>query len=247
MAELCNLCGNKLGLIFNKVKLKDGLICGSCVKKSGSITSLDCRTLEEIKERYSYLEEKEELFKSFNTTSKAQGYLQLDEDKKLFKFGKSEECFNFSELVNFELNVDGESITSGGLGRAVAGGMIFGGIGAVVGGVTGGKKSKSTVNNMYIRVSINNRWIKQERIDLLKTETKKNSFVYKVTKTTADEIISLLETIVNQNEINNVNENNQQQQFQSSADEILKYKQLMDAGIITTEEFETKKKQLLGI
>ena len=34
---------------------------------------------------------------------------------------------------------------------------------------------------------------------------------------------------------------------QSTADEILKFKELMDMGIITAEEFEAKKKQLLGL
>ena len=33
----------------------------------------------------------------------------------------------------------------------------------------------------------------------------------------------------------------------SSADEIKKYKELLDAGIITQEEFDAKKKQLLGL
>lgn len=33
----------------------------------------------------------------------------------------------------------------------------------------------------------------------------------------------------------------------SAAEEILKFKQLADAGVITQEEFEAKKKQLLGI
>lgn len=36
-------------------------------------------------------------------------------------------------------------------------------------------------------------------------------------------------------------------QENSSADEILKYKGLFDAGIITQAEFEAKKKQLLGL
>ena len=36
-------------------------------------------------------------------------------------------------------------------------------------------------------------------------------------------------------------------QQQSSADELLKFKQLLDAGIITHEEFNAKKKQLLGL
>ena len=33
----------------------------------------------------------------------------------------------------------------------------------------------------------------------------------------------------------------------SSADELLKFKQLFDAGVITQEEFDAKKKQLLGL
>lgn len=33
----------------------------------------------------------------------------------------------------------------------------------------------------------------------------------------------------------------------SAADEILKYKQLLDAGVLTQEEFDAKKKQLLGL
>ena len=33
----------------------------------------------------------------------------------------------------------------------------------------------------------------------------------------------------------------------SAADEITKFKQLLDTGIITQEEFDAKKKQLLGL
>lgn len=39
----------------------------------------------------------------------------------------------------------------------------------------------------------------------------------------------------------------QQMQAVSSADEILKYKQLLDMGAITQEEYETKKQQLLEL
>ena len=37
------------------------------------------------------------------------------------------------------------------------------------------------------------------------------------------------------------------QQAASGADEILKYKGLLDAGIITEEEFNVKKAQILGL
>lgn len=34
---------------------------------------------------------------------------------------------------------------------------------------------------------------------------------------------------------------------QSGAEELKKYKELLDSGVISQEEFETKKKQLLGL
>ena len=45
---------------------------------------------------------------------------------------------------------------------------------------------------------------------------------------------------------NRKSENNIEQ-IQSAADEIKKYKELLDQGIITQEEFETKKQQLLKL
>jgi predicted Zn-dependent peptidase len=33
----------------------------------------------------------------------------------------------------------------------------------------------------------------------------------------------------------------------SAADEIIKFKQLLDAGVITQDEFDAKKQQLLGL
>ena len=34
---------------------------------------------------------------------------------------------------------------------------------------------------------------------------------------------------------------------QSNADELKKYKELLDSGVITQEEFDAKKKQILGL
>jgi len=59
----------------------------------------------------------------------------------------------------------------------------------------------------------------------------------------AEEIKYYIESIM-------LNQSNNQRtvvQQTSDADEILKFKQLLDAGIITQEEFNAKKKQLLGL
>ncbi len=53
----------------------------------------------------------------------------------------------------------------------------------------------------------------------------------------------LLEQIQKAKSTNNLSNNN----FQSGADEILKYKSLLDSGIITQDEFNAKKKQILGL
>ena len=45
---------------------------------------------------------------------------------------------------------------------------------------------------------------------------------------------------------NSAMQNNAENTF-SSADEIMKYKTLLDAGVITQEEFEMKKKQILNL
>lgn len=50
--------------------------------------------------------------------------------------------FNYDQIVDFELLKDGSSIASGGLGRTAVGGLLFGGVGAIVGASTGRKKGK---------------------------------------------------------------------------------------------------------
>ena len=48
-------------------------------------------------------------------------------------------------------------------------------------------------------------------------------------------------------EIRQAQSNNGNSGAVSSADELKKYKELLDSGVITQEEFDAKKKQLLGL
>ncbi|GMQ56751.1 hypothetical protein AN1V17_11450 [Vallitalea sediminicola] len=242
MADLCKICDSKVNLL-TRVKLKDGYMCLKCYKKSNLPLNCSCFSSGDIRERYQYLEQSKELTKNFSSTTKIGQYLFVDDSNQLFKLDKKGECYPFSDLVNFELNEDGETISKGGLGKAVAGGLLLGGVGAVVGGVTGKKKHKSLVNSMYIRISLKNRWVKSLKIDLINTQTKKSSKIYKLAKQSADEIISTLEMISSNNESN---EEIAVTNTSSPADEILKYKELLDMGAITQEEFDKKKKDLLG-
>ena len=63
-------------------------------------------------------------------------------------------------------------------------------------------------------------------------------------KQNVQDIISTLD-IIKQNQVKNISSNINS--TYSEADEIIKFKKLMDEGIISKEEFENKKKQILKI
>lgn len=62
----------------------------------------------------------------------------------------------------------------------------------------------------------------------------------------AEKIYNHIRKLIEENKKNTVPVVNQVQTL-SNADELRKYKQLLDDGIITQEEFDAKKKQLLGL
>lgn len=180
---------------------------------------------------------------SFKATKSIGSLMFIDEINKCFKIGN--DIFDYANLLSYELLEDGQTITKGGLGRAVAGGLLFGGVGAIVGGVTGGKKTKGVCTSMKIRITLKNAHTDTVYITLINTETKTNGFIYKTMQSSAQLCISALDIIADQNSTEEMS--NLESETVSSADEILKFKNLLDAGIITQEEFEAKKKQLLGL
>lgn len=194
----------------------------------------------------------------FNTTKKIGNYILLDEDKKQWAIPDSflgkiqnSKVYNYSDIIEYELLQDGTSITKGGLGRAVAGGLLFGGIGAIVGGVTGTRKTKELVNNMQIKITLNDISNPVIYIKLILSPTKTNSIVYKVAKQYAEQLLSVFSII--QNEVQSSNSQSKKQEESvnlNSLDitgEIKKYKELLDLEAITQEEYDKKKKELLNI
>lgn len=101
--------------------------------------------------------------------------------------------YSYTDIMDFELIEDGNTVTKGGLGRAVAGGVLFGGVGAIVGGVTGGKKTTQTCSKLQIKIVIKDINSPILYIDLISFETKKDTAVYKSAIEAAQEIIAVLQ------------------------------------------------------
>ncbi len=240
----CAICGKELGLLSGKAKISDGAVCTNYLKSAGismlsNALSYNQQTIKEL------VNVRKMLVNNFSKTKSVGKYISVDENNKAFKIG--EDIFAYDNLLSFELLEDGQSITKGGLGRAVAGGLLFGGVGAIVGSVTGGKKSKGVCNSMKLRVSLKNAHTDVVYINFIAIETQTSSLIYKTAQDSAHKCITALETINDINQSNRVKYENTEVHNDSAADEIIKFKTLLDQGIITQEEFDMKKKELLGL
>ena len=190
---------------------------------------------------------------SFTPTREVGNYFAIDENARLWAIGKgmfpslkNAVPYSYDDIVDFELLEDGSSIIKGGVGSAIVGAALFGSVGAVVGSATGKKKIKQTCTNLMVKITVKNMASPVEYIKLISSTTSKNSMIYRGAYQDAQEIISLLQLICNQrNSMNNISQGSTH--CASAADEIRKYKALMDEGIITEEEFLSKKKQLLDL
>ncbi len=252
MAKECLVCGKIMGAFAGKVQIADGYTCTSCWNKAGLETSMEAvmsgkqYSSEIINEMIAVKEKNRCLILNFKPT-KIVGSLSFDDNSKTFIINKSimnTDFYYYNQIVDFELLEDGESIIKGGLGRAVAGGVLFGGVGAIVGGVTGGKKTKTICNSLKIKLTFRNSPRQTEYIDFISFKTETNSSIYKTAYQSAQDTLSALQLACDM--VKNVCDE-APVHLVSGADEILKYKGLLDAGIITEEEFNAKKTQILSL
>lgn len=145
--------------------------------------------------------------------------------------------FSYDQIINFELLENGDCIASGGIGRAALGGALFGGAGAIVGAAT--REYKSVCSSLKIKVTVKDSSEPAHYIPFVTGDIKKSDFKYKERMKMAQNILSKLQVITNKKTENNTSID--------KFDEIRKYKTLFDEGIISEEEYEQKKKQLLGL
>lgn len=97
-------------------------------------------------------------------------------------------------------------------------------------------RSKNVIRSIKIKITLNDMRNPMLIINLLSYELKTNTLVYKKLTEKTQKILSTL-NIMKTNSDNIIN----------STDELLKYKKMLDENIITQEEFDAKKKELLNL
>ncbi|HHU64252.1 MAG TPA: DUF4428 domain-containing protein [Clostridiales bacterium] len=234
---ICPICGDKIGILL-KSKTSDGIICNYCATICPSVSTT---STNEIKE---YWRENHKRFSSFIKTSELSSFMYpnetitIDDNHMLFYIGKEKKLkkepivYKYEEVDSYELEeVGGKTVTKkkGGITRAIIGGAIAGPAGAIVGAATAKSETKRVGGTTILKVKIE-----------LPYGLKTLSFF-----NTSSKIKEFFDKCMNVNKTKNQS-NDEQKQFFSVADELIKLKALLDSGVITSEEFEAKKKQLLS-
>lgn len=256
--EFCPFCGNKIGFLNFRIQ-ENIAICPSCFTKADldaeSFKLMDVDTLAKC---YDKRKKDLVLFHQFRVTNEVKiglfgtQYFREDANLGVWYVSSSKKpdnptLFRHEELAHFELLEDGNSVASGGLGRAAVGGILFGGVGAVVGAVTGGKVTKKVLTSLEVAIVLNNPYRKKIMINCMGGEKniKSGSMKYKHYMQDAQNLMIFLHGIKARAKasLSSI----ESPPVASSADEILQFKKLLDMGVITEEEFVVKKKQLLGL
>ncbi|MFT8610950.1 MAG: DUF4428 domain-containing protein [Liquorilactobacillus nagelii] len=145
---------------------------------------------------------------------------------------------SYSDIVNYTPIQRGEKIhKQHTLTRAVIGNELAGSVGAIVGAVSGGKDFEY-VNKLGVIVNVKDN--STFSIYFITTKTKKGALL-DMAFDNFDQICALLDGIIDSNRLNiKIGKDD-------PFEKIKKYKELLDNNIISQEEFEAKKKQLLNL
>ena len=203
--------------------------------------------------------EKFDSVSDFPVTYKAAPYAQFDDEHRIMILAQKPHIlykpkhftiFRYDQIINVDLIQNGENLSiteKSGLGRAAAGGLMFGGAGAVVGALSGKKKTKSEeiCKELKLRITVRDYDDPAFYITIINTPQKTNGFVYKSGMKEAHNILSQLEKIIDEEQY--VSDVRSPEPSGNITEEIREFKALMDEGIITEEEFNAKKKELLDI
>lgn len=159
----------------------------------------------------------------------------------------------YKKLMGCEVYHNGTIV--GGVKRALVGGVIAGGAGAVVGALTANKK----VSSIGLKISQNDLTNPEIILPLIDPatdgEAPKDKNLCQEALNFANSVVATVNVILKQNNEQNSAMPNRvrsdigtnQSKENSNFEAIKKYKELLDMGIITQAEFNAKKAELLGI
>jgi hypothetical protein len=187
--------------------------------------------------------------------------LAIDETRKkicliTYNDGVLNRIFSYKDILSVELFEDGSSITktvrSSQIGGAVVGSLVLGGVGAIIGGLSGKSSTSEVIKRIDLRLVINDTNVPLHDINFMNTPCKKSNSIYKDAIKQARHWHGIIEVLIKRadSEERNQQASTQQISLESSsfsvADEIRKLADLHNSGVLSSDEFQKQKNKLLG-
>lgn len=153
--------------------------------------------------------------------------------------------YKYSDLNSFELFENGNSKVQGRAGSALVGGYFFGVVGAIA-GASRGKIIDEVCSSLQVKINVKDLNNPVISITLNNTPIKKSSDAYLSLMNQAKSLIGNLEFISSSKNIDEAPKINLQNN-QPLKEQLQELKDMLNEGLITQEEFEQKKKQILNL
>ena len=180
--------------------------------------------------------------------------LALDEESKricVVSDDGTRKIYLYKDLLQVEIVEDGVSVTTTSrtsqLGGALVGGMLAGGVGAVIGGLSGKTKTEREINSIELKLVVNDT---NQPVYSFVFYKKKKFEEFQATQKAKNEVNfwhSLISVLIKRADEEDITSNeSNKNDYNSVADELLKLSELLKQGIITKEEFEKQKTKLLS-
>lgn len=184
--------------------------------------------------------------------------LLIDNEHKLFIHQRDidfTKMYRFSDLINYEVYENGQSMVKGRAGSALIGGAFFGLTGLIVGS-SRSRAIEEKCNQLKLLIRLND--LDHPQIVITYVDNiayDKTGYVYRAMKENLQQVCSALEYIMNAKTLEqsaavkeektiqvvehyNVSDN------QSLKEQLLELKEMLYSGLITEEEYETKRKEI---
>ena len=216
-----------------------------------------------ISNQKSTMEAKLASLPDFNATQKFMGNdggsgIAIDEERKkvcLIKFRSNDAVMgvcSYRDLISSELFEDGNTVTSTSrssqIGGALVGGIALGGVGAIIGGLSGKTTSTQKPKRVDLRVTVNRTDSPIHDVNFMDIETSKDGIIYTVAMQQARHWHGLISVLIRRadDEESASRSNAAPSSSATISDEIRKLAQLRDEGFISDEEFTAQKSRLLA-
>lgn len=165
--------------------------------------------------------------------------------------------YQYSEIVSISYEENGNDMYNKSLGGAVVGGLLFGGVGAIVGSNTAKTTKNKRIEKMTIKILLNSTSDSTILLSIYKAgadgsilETKNDAdraFYEGLLKEVSaiKDIFSIIIDMVDKSNTPQSPKPSASLPSNSVADELMKLAKLKDAGILSEEEFQQQKAKLL--